>query len=202
MLPKRELEKRTEDKTMGELAQLMSRGMRKITPQMKGCMVIFINQVRENIGVMWGSSRTTPGGKALGFYSSLNLEMNKAGLMKEPRPIFNVDKQKFEDGDTVVGHNIHIRSKKDKTGSRPEQACKLGFRYELEPPGVLEADELWQVAMMHGFIVKEGRTFKSSELDIHEVGVGAFTDRIKNDSELQQKIREMITDKISIKTNE
>lgn len=60
LLPKRELDKSAEDKTIGELASLMSRGMRKITPHIGDCIVIFINQVRENIGVMFGSPITTP----------------------------------------------------------------------------------------------------------------------------------------------
>ena len=199
LLPARELEKKLDERTMGELASLMSRGLRKVTPQLDDCAVFFINQVREKLGVMFGSPMTTPGGKALGFYSSLTLQITRGGLVKEDRPFFEVGKDEWTEAERVVGHEIRIKSIKDKTGSMMQQTCSLWFKYDTNPKGIEEWDELWNIALMEGILKRDKQTYylanEDGENDKYAVHRQKARDKFFDDNELHERIKKTLNDR-------
>ncbi|RMF78156.1 MAG: recombinase RecA [Planctomycetota bacterium] len=110
LVPRAELEGQMGDAQVGAQARLMSQAMRKLTGICnKSCTsVIFINQIREKIGVMYGSPETTPGGRALKFYSSVRVDVRRIGMIK--------------DGDTVIGSRVRAKVVKNKVAPPFRQA--------------------------------------------------------------------------------
>lgn len=194
LVPAAELGKRMHEKTMGEQAQLMSRAMRKLTPWLGDCSVFFINQVREKIGVMYGNPMTTPGGKALNFYSSLNLELKRGGVLKGEMPKFDAGSGEWTTEEQQTGHEIKVKSTKDKTGSRQGRTCSLWFKSDTKPPGIEEWDELWIMGLQHEIVNKAARTYTIDELDWRKAG---SRDQVRNEfkerDDLQQHVKERLT---------
>lgn len=162
---KRELDKLTEEKTMGEQAQLMSRGLRKITAANKETIIIFLNQTREKIGIVYGSRTTTPGGKALGFYASQRFELVKSKIMKMKIKTWDVEKETFGDVEQVVGHTIAVKIWKDKVSGKEQHVCHIPFLHDVPgledvyPGAKVGIDEIGEkvvMAMKSGDIVKAG----------------------------------------------
>jgi recombination protein RecA len=110
LTPKAEIEGDMGDSHVGLQARLLSQAMRKLTGAIKqtGCLVIFINQIRMKIGVMFGSPETTTGGNALKFYSSVRLDIRRIGAVK--------------DGDEVVGNETRVKVVKNKVSPPFKQA--------------------------------------------------------------------------------
>ena len=105
LVPKAEIEGDMGDAHVGLQARLMSQALRKITGNIKNanCLVIFINQIRMKIGVMFGSPETTTGGNALKFYSSVRLDIRRTGAVKE--------------GDEITGNETRVKVVKNKVAS-------------------------------------------------------------------------------------
>jgi recombination protein RecA len=121
LVPKAELDGDMGDSHMGLQARLMSQAMRKLAGEVakSGTIVIFINQIREKIGVMFGNPETTTGGRALKFYSSVRLEV---------RRLSNTDGGPLKEGDTHVGHRMRIKNVKNKVGPPfRETICDLRY---------------------------------------------------------------------------
>ena len=121
LVPKAELDGDMGDSHMGLQARLMSQAMRKLAGEVakSGTIVIFINQIREKIGVMFGNPETTTGGRALKFYSSVRLEV---------RRLSNTDGGQLKEGDIHVGHRMRIKNVKNKVGSPfRETICDLRY---------------------------------------------------------------------------
>lgn len=111
LVPKAELEGEMGDSHMGLQARLMSQALRKLTGSISksGCMVIFINQIRQKIGVMFGNPETTTGGNALKFYASVRLDIRRIGSIK--------------DKDQVIGNQTRVKVVKNKVASPFREAC-------------------------------------------------------------------------------
>ena len=160
LVPKEELEGEVGKQTVGLIARYMSQFLRRITPNaaQAGVTVIFINQTRDAIGVMYGDPTTTPGGKALKFYCSVRCQIARVGGSQE--------KTKVGGEDLVVGHSIRATVKKNKVAP-PFRKAEFKIWYdgrETDP-----ADEIADVAMLKGIIPKydaagnpspTGRTYK------------------------------------------
>src|SRR5690606_10940589 len=110
LVPKAEIEGEMGDSHVGLQARLMSQALRKLTGNVKNanCLVIFINQIRMKIGVMFGSPETTTGGNALKFYASVRLEIRRTGSVKQ--------------GDEVVGNETRVKVVKNKVSPPFKQA--------------------------------------------------------------------------------
>ncbi len=175
MLPRHDLYRAIEDKTMGTLAALMSQGLRKIVAQQGECSTFWINQIREKLGVMFGNPTTSPGGKAMNFYASATLEFTKGQNEKRGVPKINPGNGEWEDSVEIVAHEMRIKSIKDKTGSKPFSVCTPWYKYKHHPEGmgVLEWDEIWTLAMKYGIIQKDARTYSSELLDFR-FGTGGW----------------------------
>ena len=147
LIPKKELEGEIGDSHVGLQARLMSQSMRKLT----GCIsksktvVIFINQIREKIGVMFGSPETTPGGRALKFYSSCRVDVRRIGQLK--------------DGEVVIGQRVKAKIVKNKVAP-PFRVAEFDM---LHTTGISYEGDLLDLAMEHKLIVRSGAWFRYGE---------------------------------------
>jgi len=140
LVPKAEIEGEMGDMHVGLQARLMSQALRKITGNIKNanCLVIFINQIRMKIGVMFGSPETTTGGNALKFYASVRLDIRRTGAVKE--------------GDEVVGSETRVKIVKNKV-SPPFRQAEFQILYGK---GIYRNGEIIDLGVAHGFVEKSG----------------------------------------------
>ena len=143
LTPKAELEGDMGDATVGAQARLMSQAMRKLTASISRskCMVIFINQIRMKIGVMFGSPETTTGGNALKFYSSVRLDIRRIGAIK--------------DRDEVVGNATRVKVVKNKVAP-PFKQVEFDIMYG---EGISKMGELIDLGVKAGVVEKSGAWF-------------------------------------------
>lgn len=140
LTPRAEIEGDMGDSHMGLQARLMSQALRKLTAniQRSGCMVIFINQIRHKIGVMFGSPETTTGGNALKFYASVRLDIRRIGAIKR--------------GDEIVGNETRVKVVKNKVAPPFKQAL---FEI-LYGEGISREGELIELGVANGMVKKAG----------------------------------------------
>ena len=140
LVPKAELEGDMGDSHMGLHARLMSQALRKLTGTVSrtNTLFIFINQVREKIGVMFGNPETTTGGRALKFYASIRVEVRRAAAIK--------------DGDTVIGNRTKIKVVKNKVAA-PFRDAEVDMMYGL---GICRESDLLDVAVANNLVEKSG----------------------------------------------
>lgn len=176
LTPRAELEGDMGDHQVGAQARLMSQAMRKLTGSIakSGCMVIFINQIRMKIGVMFGSPETTSGGNALKFYSSVRLDIRRIGAIK--------------DRDEVVGNATRVKVVKNKV-SPPFKQVEFDIMYG---EGISKRGELIDLGVKLGFIAKSGSWFSYGDERIGQGRENAKTymkDNPKMAYEIEDKIR-------------
>ena len=152
LVPKAELDGDMGDSHMGLHARLMSQAMRKLAGEVakSGCIVIFINQIREKIGVMFGNPETTTGGRALKFYASVRLEVRRLSN-SEGGQLLN----EFKDH---IGHRMRVINKKNKVGT-PFRETLLDLMYAN---GFNTKDDMVEYAIQTGVLI-EGTKTKTSE---------------------------------------
>ena len=140
LVPKSEIEGDMGDMQMGSQARLMSQAMRKLTGSIgkSNCMVIFINQIRMKIGVMFGSPETTTGGNALKFYASVRLDIRRIGAIK--------------DRDEVIGNSTRVKVVKNKV-SPPFKEVEFDIMYG---EGISKVGELVDIGVKAGVVDKSG----------------------------------------------
>jgi recombination protein RecA len=143
LVPRAELEGEMGDSHMGLQARLMSQALRKLTGSISksGCMVIFINQIRMKIGVMFGNPETTTGGNALKFYASVRLDIRRIGSIK--------------DRDTVVGNQTRVKVVKNKLAP-PFRVVEFDIMYG---EGISKVGELVDLGSQAGVVEKSGAWF-------------------------------------------
>ena len=175
LVPKAEIEGEMGDHHVGLQARLMSQALRKITGniQRSGATVVFINQIRMKIGVMFGSPETTTGGNALKFYSSVRLDIRRIGAVK--------------DGDEVVGNETRVKVVKNKV-SPPFKQCEFQIMYG---EGINQEGEILDYGQKIGLIEKSGAWYS---LDGEKIGQGKVN--ASNFLKENQKIKEKLLKEI------
>jgi recombination protein RecA len=140
LTPKAEIEGEMGDSHMGLQARLMSQALRKLTGNIKrsNCMVIFINQIRMKIGVMFGNPETTTGGNALKFYASVRLDIRRIGALKN--------------GDEVIGNQTRVKVVKNKVAP-PFREAEFEIMYGQ---GISRNGEIIDMGVNHNFVEKSG----------------------------------------------
>ncbi len=178
LVPKAELEGTFEDSTVGLQARLMSKALRKLAGILsKGnCTVIFINQLREKVGVMYGNPETTTGGRALKFYSTIRLEIRKAEAIKE--------------GDKVIGNYVNCKVVKNKVAP-PYRSCKITLIYGQ---GISRENELAQLAVDNSVIEKSGSWFSYEGERIGQ-GISSVHEWLKNSPEKEEELLKKIKER-------
>ena len=176
LTPKSELEGDMGDATVGAQARLMSQAMRKLTGSISrsNCMVIFINQIRMKIGVMFGSPETTTGGNALKFYSSVRLDIRRIGAIK--------------DRDEVVGNATRVKVVKNKVAP-PFKQVEFDIMYG---EGISKMGELLDLGVQAGVVDKSGAWFSYGDERIGQGRENAKTYLKENTHvalEIEDKIR-------------
>ncbi len=148
LVPKAEFEGEIGDTHVGLQARLMSQALRKLTGGVSKsrCVLIFINQIREKIGVMFGSPETTPGGRALKFYSSCRIDVRRIGPVKE--------------GEEVVGSRVKVKIVKNKVAP-PFRVCEFDMMYT---GGISREGDLMDLAMADKLVEKSGSWFNYGDL--------------------------------------
>ncbi len=176
LTPKSELEGDMGDSNVGVQARLMSQAMRKLTGSIarSNCMVIFINQIRMKIGVMFGSPETTTGGNALKFYSSVRLDIRRIGAIK--------------DRDEVVGNATRVKVVKNKVAP-PFKQVEFDILYG---EGISKMGELLDLGVKAGVVEKSGSWFSYGDERIGQGRANATTFLKENTRmalEIEDKIR-------------
>ena len=172
LTPKAEIEGEMGDSHMGLQARLMSQALRKLTGNIKrsNAMVIFINQIRMKIGVMFGSPETTTGGNALKFYSSVRLDIRRIGAIKK--------------GDEVIGNQTRVKVVKNKV-SPPFKMAEFEILYG---EGISRQGEIIELGVQHGLIDKAGSWYSYGD---DRIGQGKENVRefLKNNPEIAAENR-------------
>ncbi|MEJ0009726.1 MAG: recombinase RecA [Alphaproteobacteria bacterium] len=180
LVPKAELEGEMGDATMGAQARLMSQALRKLTGTISrtNCTVIFINQIRQKIGVMFGNPETTTGGNALKFYASVRLDIRRIGALK--------------DKDEVVGNLTRVKVVKNKV-SPPFKTVEFDILYGK---GISKEGELIDLGMKAGVVEKSGSWFNYKDA---RIGQGKENTRqyLKDNPKVAAEIEKAIRAKAS-----
>ena len=179
LVPRAEIEGEMGDHHVGLQARLMSQALRKITGSIKksNTLVIFINQIRMKIGVMFGSPETTSGGNALKFYSSVRLDIRRVGTVK--------------DGDEVAGNETRVKVVKNKV-SPPFRQAEFQILYNK---GINRAGEILDIGVERKIVEKAGAWYA---YDGEKIGQGKInaSQWLKDNPNIAKKIEKQITDSI------
>ncbi len=180
LVPKAELEGEMGDSKMGLQARLMSQALRKLTATINrtGCCIIFINQLRDKIGVMFGSPETTTGGNALKFYASVRLDIRRISQIK--------------DGDVAIGNRARVKVVKNKV-SPPFRQAEFDIIFG---EGISKTGELVDLGAEHGIIQKSGSWY-SYETNKLGQGRDAVKQLLLDNPEMAMEIEKKIVDKIN-----
>ena len=177
LTPKAEIDGEMGDSKMGLQARLMSQAMRKLTATISktGCCCIFINQLREKLGVMFGNPETTTGCNALKFYASVRIDIRRT--------------QAIKDGDQNIGNRVKVKVVKNKVAP-PFRVCEFDLMFG---EGISKIGEIIDLGVEYGIIKKSGSWFSYGETKLAQ-GREALKQLLKDNeelsAELEGKVRE------------
>jgi recombination protein RecA len=175
LVPQKEIEGDMGDQHMGLQARLMSQALRKLTAAIAKTktVVVFINQIRNKIGVFFGSPETTTGGNALKFYCSVRVEVRRAAQIKQ--------------GEKIIGNRVKVKIVKNKVAA-PFRTCEFDIMYN---EGISVSGDLVDLGVEQGVVKKNGNTYSFGEV---KLGTGREVAKktIKDDKKLLAEIRKAI----------
>jgi recombination protein RecA len=182
LTPKAEIEGEMGDSQMGLQARLMSKALRKLTGSINkaGCCCIFINQLRDKIGVMFGNPETTTGGNALKFYSSIRIDIRKASQIKE--------------GEDVVGNRVKVKIVKNKVAP-PFRKAEFDVMYG---EGISKVGEIIDLGVDLNILKKSGSWFSYGETRLGQ-GRDSVKQIIQDNPELLDELEAKIKDALGAK---
>ena len=175
LVPRKEIEGDMGDQHMGLQARLMSQALRKLTASISRSktVVIFINQIRHKIGVVFGNPETTSGGNALKFYSSVRVEVRRAAQIKQ--------------GDNVIGNRVKAKIVKNKVAA-PFKTCEFDIMYN---EGISLAGDLIDSGVNYDVVKKSGNSYSFKDI---KMGVGKEIAKkfLKKETKLMEEIKKAI----------
>lgn len=179
MTPQAELNGESGDVFMGLQARLVGQAMRKLRGKCssQGVTLLFINQIRTNLGQMYGNPMVTPGGKSLKFFSSLRVEISKVGG----------EAGQIKDGNELIGHKIRLKCTKNKVGV-PAKVTEIDLIYSK---GIDTGSDMIQYAVNIGVIKKAGAWYSYGENKLGN-GLTAASSYVINDHKLFEEIKEAV----------
>ena len=181
LVPKAEIEGEMGDMHVGLQARLMSQALRKITGNIKNanCLVIFINQIRMKIGVMFGSPETTTGGNALKFYASVRLDIRRTGAVKE--------------GEEVVGSETRVKVVKNKVAP-PFRQAEFQILYGK---GIYRNGEIIDLGVQQGLVEKSGAwySYKGNKIGQGKANAAKY---MEDNQEVAREIEGLIREKLLV----
>jgi recombination protein RecA len=177
LTPKAEIEGEMGDSKMGLQARLMSQAMRKLTASISKthCTCIFINQLREKIGVMFGNPETTTGGNALKFYASIRIDIRRSSQIKN--------------GDEVIGNNVKVKIVKNKVAP-PFRRAEFDIMYGT---GISKAGEIVDLGVQQGILKKSGSWFSYGDTKLGQ-GRDAVKQLFEDNPELSVEVETKVFD--------
>jgi len=175
LTPRAEIEGEMGDSQVGLQARLMSKALRKLTGTISktGACCIFINQLREKIGVMFGNPETTTGGNALKFYSSIRLDIRRSSQIKE--------------GDEVIGNRTKVKVVKNKVAP-PFRKAEFDIMYGK---GISRSGEVLDLAVQEGLVKKSGSWFSYGETRLGQ-GRDAVKSLLEDNHELMEELADQL----------
>ena len=178
LIPKAEIEGQMGDSHVALQARLMSQALRKLTAAIgkTRCIVIFINQIRMKIGVMFGNPETTPGGRALKFYSSVRLDIRRISAIKE--------------GDTVKGNHVRAKVVKNKVAA-PFREAEFDIMFES---GISQEGDLLDLAIADDLVVKSGAWFSYNDVRLGQ-GRENVKEFLRDNPDLRAELRKGVLTK-------
>ncbi len=179
IVPDYEDENETEKQTMGLVARLMSKGLRVVNNANRNWLIIFVNQVREKIGIIYGNPETTPGGRALGFFAGIRLHV-KTG-------------DKFMEDQVRIGHEIKFKVEKSKVGI-PFREGSIKYMYET---GIDQLDDVLSLAMMIGVIQHGGAWY--TVYDERYQGRASIEEKCRTDEKFFKRLFDTVTEELKKK---
>ncbi|MEO5569390.1 MAG: recombinase RecA [Bacteroidia bacterium] len=181
LTPRSEIEGEMGDSKMGLHARLMSQALRKLTATISrtGCCCVFINQLREKIGVMFGNPETTTGGNALKFYASVRLDIRRIGQLK--------------DGENIVGNRTRVKVVKNKVAP-PFRTAEFDIMYG---EGISKVGEIVDLGVEHNIVKKSGSWFSYGDTKLGQ-GRDAVKQLLIDNPELSEEIEEKIREALAV----
>jgi recombination protein RecA len=181
LVPKAELEGEMGESKMGLQARLMSQALRKLTGTISktGCACIFINQLREKIGIMFGNPETTTGGNALKFYASVRLDIRRIGQIKE-------------DADNITGNRVKVKVVKNKVAP-PFKVVEFDIMYGK---GISKSGEIVDLGVELNVIQKSGSWFSYNGNKLGQ-GRDSVKQLIEDNPELMEELEKKIKEKFA-----
>jgi len=175
LTPKAEIEGEMGDSKMGLQARLMSQALRKLTATISKtkCTAIFINQLREKIGIMFGNPETTTGGNALKFYSSVRLDIRRVSQIKT--------------GDEATGNHVRVKVVKNKVAP-PFRQAEFDIMFG---EGISKVGEILDIGVEKGIVQKSGSWYSYGDTKLGQ-GRDAVKDLLKDNPELAEELEEKI----------
>ncbi len=179
LVPRAEIEGDMGDSKMGLQARLMSQALRKLTGTINktGCICIFINQLREKIGVMFGNPETTTGGNALKFYASIRLDIRRTGQIK--------------DGDEIIGNRTKVKVAKNKVAP-PFRVVEFDIMYGR---GISRVGEVLDMSVDNNIVQKSGSWFSYNGTKLGQ-GRDAVKDLLEDNHELLNELEAKLKEKL------
>ncbi len=179
LTPREELEGEMGDKHIGLQARLMSQALRKITAaaSQSGTLIVFINQIRMNIGVMFGNPETTPGGKALKFHASVRLEIRRKAQIKR--------------GDEIIGNRVVVKVVKNKVAP-PFRTAEFDIIYGK---GISYEGDVLNAGLKYGIIARSGASYRFGEEKIG-AGFDKAIETLTGNKQLLKTLERAITERV------
>lgn len=185
LTPKAEIDGEMGESKMGLQARLMSQAMRKLTATISktGCCCIFINQLREKLGVMFGNPETTTGGNALKFYASVRIDIRRT--------------QAIKDGDQNIGNRVKVKIVKNKVAP-PFRVCEFDLMFG---EGISKLGEILDMGVEFDIIHKSGSWFSYGDTKLAQ-GREALKQLLRDNTELCDELEAKVREHLKTKVNE